>query len=86
MNKIAAALKIKSSILYDDYLKFISSNPRSKIKQIRKNLNLTQKEFGDILDVHKKTIYRWEKGTMVPERKNFKKLPVFHMSSQYLNK
>lgn len=74
LNKIAAALEIVPSIIYDDYLDFVSSDYGSKIKTIRKNLKLTQKEFGNLLGVHEKTIRMWEKQLSYPTRENFEKL------------
>ena len=48
LNKIANALNIDPSLLYDDYLKFISGDYNKKIKQFRKDLNLTQKRLADL--------------------------------------
>lgn len=71
LNKIAAVLKIKPSILYDDYLNFISGNYGNKIMNLRMNLGLTQKELGEILGVHRKTISRWEREETIPSRQNY---------------
>lgn len=37
------------------------------IKQHRKKLGLTQKEFADMLSVSDKTVSRWEIGNQVPD-------------------
>lgn len=37
------------------------------IKQHRKKLGLTQKEFADMLSVSDKTVSRWETGNQVPD-------------------
>lgn len=37
-----------------------------RIKEIRTERNLTQKEFGDILSVSQDTVSLWEKGKSVP--------------------
>lgn len=70
-NKIAAAIDIDPSFIYDDYFNFISSNYGSKIKKIRKELKLTQIEFGKLLGTHKKTISRWENEVHYPLRKHY---------------
>ncbi len=38
------------------------------------NLNLTQKKLGDLLNVHRKTISRWEKEESPPARQNYKNI------------
>ena len=60
INRIDIALEIISSLIYDDYLNFISSNYGGEIQYIRRSLKLTQEEFGDILGVHKK-LFKCEK-------------------------
>lgn len=81
LNKIAIALKIVPYIIYDDYFKFISDNYGGKIKQVRKDLNLTQKEFGRILDVNKKTIYKWEKEILTPGKDSYIKIKKLKYNS-----
>ena len=39
------------------------------IKAIRKNLKLSQEEFGKIVGVSRQTIVNWEKGEELPEQK-----------------
>lgn len=77
INKIAAVLKILPSIIYDDYLKFIAANYGEIIKDIRKNLNLTQMELANLLGVHKKTVRKWEKMKSHPTRENYQKIVYF---------
>ena len=72
IDKISVALKIKPSIIYDDHLNFISSDYGSKIRNLRMGLGLSQKELGKILNVHKKTISRWEREESIPSRQNYK--------------
>lgn len=74
VNKIARALKIKPTIIYDDYMKFISSGYGNIIKFVRIKLGLTQKEFGNLMGVHKKTISKWELEKSYPTRENYIKL------------
>ena len=82
IDKISKSLKIVPSIIYDDYFKFISNNYGDKIKQIRRKLNLTQKEFGEILNVNRKTISRWEKKESFPARQNYMKLIEIYYSQK----
>lgn len=69
INKIADALKIKPSFIYDDYLNFISGDFVSKIKTIRINMKLTRKEFNDLIE--KNRISDWELGRTIPSRKTY---------------
>ena len=73
-DQIASALEIEAKLLYDDYLQFIVSGYGHKIKEIRKKLGYTQKEFADILNVHRKTVLRWEKEIQKLSKKLFSKL------------
>lgn len=66
--------KIIPSIIYDDYLQFISNGYSKQIKYIRHALGLTQGQFGKLLGVHKKTVAKWEQGRSQPTRDNFQKL------------
>jgi len=74
INQISKSLKIKPSIIYDDYLEFISSNYSNRIKLLRMNLKLTQKDLANILKVHQKTISSWEKQVSYPTRHNYMKM------------
>lgn len=72
--RIAHALKINPFLIYDDYLKFIAMGYGGKIKNLRVKLKFTQKEFGQLLGVHRKTILRWEKEFEIISRENYEKL------------
>ncbi len=74
INIICETLKIKPSIIYDDYLNFISKNHGNKIKFLRKDFKLTQKDLSNILEVHIKTIACWEKEESYPTRYNYMKI------------
>lgn len=73
-SKIAAALEIEPEFLYDDYLFFISDGCGTKIKSLRKQLNLSQQSFGQLLKTSKKTVGRWERGQNIPLRDNVEML------------
>ena len=62
-------LKIIPSIIYDDYLNFTSNNYGYKIKELRKELGLTQKELSNLLAVHRKTVGMWEKNNHIQLKK-----------------
>ena len=70
-NKIAEALDINPTLIYDEYLEFIASDFSSEIKVARKSRKLTQDEFGQTLCVHRKTVVRWENRTDYPTRENY---------------
>ena len=76
-DKLAAALKIHTSLLYDDYLAFISSNYSSKIKSIRNTLNLKQDAFAKILGVSKKTLSCWERSANYPSKASYETLSKY---------
>lgn len=75
--KLAAALKINPSLLYDDYLAFISSDYSSKIKSIRKTLNLKQDAFAKILGVSKKALSCWERSANYPNKASYETLSKY---------
>ncbi|MHC1747415.1 MAG: helix-turn-helix domain-containing protein [Cellulosilyticaceae bacterium] len=70
-NKIAAALQIDINALMNDYFKFISNNAGQYIKNFRLSLALTQKEFGKLINVNRKTILRWENGMCQVSYENY---------------
>lgn len=56
-----------------------------RIKDARKNMNLTQQELGDILGVSKVSICGYENGTRVPTLENFiQLLDVLEVKPDYL--
>ncbi|WP_399263456.1 helix-turn-helix transcriptional regulator [Tepidimicrobium xylanilyticum] len=44
------------------------------MKQLRIKFNLTQKGLGSLLQVHRKTISKWEAEKAYPTRENYMKL------------
>lgn len=76
-NKLATALKITPSLLYDDYLSFIASNYSFKIKSIRKKLNLKQDDFAEILGISKKTLSCWERSISYPSKSSYETLSKY---------
>ena len=83
-NKIIAALNIHSDLIYDEYFRFINSNYSYVIKGLRQEKKLTQKQFGDLLGVHLKTILRWEKGIMTPSINHYENLKILQKNLLHL--
>ncbi len=54
----------------------VKGNPQ-KFHQIRKRLNLSQAEFGELLGVAGNTVARWERGELVPPK-------VAELAAEYL--
>ncbi|GMQ59816.1 hypothetical protein AN1V17_42160 [Vallitalea sediminicola] len=55
-------------------MRFIKNNPSEKILSIRKGLNLTRRELGELLNVHSGTIKKWEISISIINRFNYSKL------------
>ena len=53
-------MKVNPDLIYDDYFRFINSDYASWIKSFRYSKKLTQKQLSELLQVHIKTIMRWE--------------------------
>lgn len=60
--KIADVLNIEADKLFDDYYRFLDYPYNEKIKEIRSERNLLQRELGTMLGVGRRTIERWEYG------------------------
>ena len=54
-----------------------TTDMRLSLKALRANKNLTQQELGKELNVTKKTISSWEKGTSVPSLKKVEEICAF---------
>jgi putative transcriptional regulator len=39
---------------------------KSQISKLRRNLGLTQGEFGQLFDCHSMTVSKWERGVLMP--------------------
>lgn len=73
LHKLSSALEVDINLLLDDFLTFLLDYSNT-IKSIRKDYNLTQKELGTLLKVHRKTILRWEKGVIQPTKEHYELL------------
>ena len=74
LKSIAGALDIKPDMLFDDYYRFLDYPYSDKIKQIRAERHLPQREFGEMLGVDRRTVERWEHGRHIPPREILDKL------------
>lgn len=60
-------------------------NWSNRIKQLREEKELTQKELADMLNINEKTIYRYETGIYEPSASALIKLSqIFNVSIDYL--
>ena len=56
-----------------------------RLRDLRRENNLTGSQLAKILNVTHATIYRWESGEIIPSQENLKKLAsYFNVSSDYL--
>jgi len=74
LKKIAVALDIDPDKLYDDYYRFLDYPYTERIRLLRKEHNLTQKELGAMLGVTRHTVERWEHGVNYVTRDVWNKL------------
>ena len=68
LKKIADALGVEVDMLYDDYYRFLDYPYTVRIKQIRAEHNLLQRELGAVLGVTRRAVERWEHGRNVTPR------------------
>ena len=76
LNKISVALKIEADKLYDDYYKFLNYPYYVKIKEIRTEHNLLQRELGEMLEVGRRAVERWEHGKNIVSREKWEQLSL----------
>lgn len=67
-------LNIDDLIINDEYIKFILDNPSKKIKDTRKQLKLTQRQFDDLIGVKHSCTANWEENRLLICKKNYEKL------------
>ena len=72
---IIKELDIKDKlIINDEYIAFLLDDPCEKIRQIRKQKQLSLQKFGDLIGVCDTSVRRWELGCNHISREKFKKL------------
>lgn len=80
--KIIKALQVNSDLIYNDYLRFISSDYSNWIKIFRKIHQLTQRQLSEYLAIHIKTIMRWEQGKYHPTLEQYLLIQQLNTSLQ----
>ena len=73
LKKIATVLNFDVDMLFDDYYRFLNYPCGEKIKQIREERGLYQRELAAMLGSDRRTIERWEHGRGVIKRKTWEK-------------
>lgn len=79
LKRMANALDIEVDKLYDDYYSFLDCPYSEKIRQIRKDHNLLQRELGEILGVTRRAVERWEHGKNKMSRETWEQLGMLRL-------
>lgn len=72
--KLADVLKIKASLLYDDFSRFLAVPYTEALKTIRMALGLSQKVFAKQIGLAPSYYYKLEEGSRRPSRKVYQKM------------
>lgn len=73
--KIAELLELDPrDLLIDDYSRFLYEGQGQQIRTIRKELGLTQNEFGRRMGVHGGTVKKWEANRVQIQRETYERL------------
>jgi transcriptional regulator with XRE-family HTH domain len=73
---IAAVLDIEADKLYDEYYRFLDYPYAERVKEIRTEHNLLQRELGEMLGVGRRTVERWENSKTVVTRERWEQLKL----------
>ena len=76
---IANALDIEADKLYDDYYRFLDYPYTTRIKQLRTDKKLLQRELGAMLGVTRRAVERWEHGRNVIGRDSWEQLIALNL-------
>ena len=74
IDKIAEFLCVDAYDLLDDYNKFMYDGQGENIKKLRKQLNITQKELADMMNVDLCKVKRWEQNKVRMYKYTYEKL------------
>lgn len=74
LKTIAAVLEINHAELYDEYYSFLDHPYSVFVKQIRQKIGATQKQFGALFGVGRRTVERWEAGRNKVGRKVYEQM------------
>jgi transcriptional regulator with XRE-family HTH domain len=79
LQKIATAPDVEVDKLYDEYYKFLAYPYSQKVKELRKEKKLLQRELGDMLGVTRRAVERWEHGINKVKRETWEKLRILKL-------
>lgn len=74
MKKIAEILQVQLTQLLDEYNLFLYHGQAKQIHDLRKSMELTQREFGKLYGVNHRTVDRWEKDKIQMSKTNWVKM------------
>ena len=72
--KLADALKIEVSLLYDEFSRFLAAPYTEVLKSVRTALGLSQKAFAERIGIVPSYYYKIEEGNRRPSRKVYQKI------------
>ena len=72
--KLADVLGIESSLLLDDYTKFVTPGYGQRIKALRSEWGLSQRKFSEMLRENRSTVSIWEIELHRPSRQNYQNM------------
>jgi transcriptional regulator with XRE-family HTH domain len=74
LNKIAAVCGAEAGKLYDGYYAFLAHPYSVKLKEIRKDNNLLQRDLAAMLGIGVSAVADWEQGKTIIKRKTWERL------------
>ena len=72
--KLSNVLEIESSLLYDDFSRFLATPYTEALKSVRTALGLSQKAFAERIGIVPSYYYKIEEGNRRPSRKVYQKI------------
>jgi Helix-turn-helix. len=79
LKSIANTLKINPVELYDEYYQFLDYPYYALVKEVRRKMYLTQKQFGAYFGVGRRTVERWEAGRNKVTREVFEQMKMLKL-------
>lgn len=74
IRKICKVLAVDENLIFDDYIRFIAEDYKSKIKKLRELNGMKLYEMDKLFGLCRGTYSKWEKGISVPNRKSVEKI------------
>ena len=72
--KLSDVLKIESSLLYDDFSRFLATPYTEDLKSVRMVLGLSLKDFAEQIEIVPSYYYKLKRGNRRPSRKVYQKI------------